>query len=117
MDFSNFLGTLERYLDMEFAAYTNNYTSLLTAIPKKEDTILDCNQSATNESIAPLLTTNNACGKRICVFLTEIKSPSVLFLPMLLKGTGLKITDSRSPVMMTGQIFFWPDKPGFWLVK
>ena len=26
---------------------------------------------------------------------------------------GLKITDSRSPVMMTGQIIFWPDKPGF----
>ena len=24
---------------------------------------------------------------------------------------GLKITDSRSPVMMTGQIFFSPDKP------
>ena len=31
--------------------------------------------------------------------------------------SGLKITDSRSPVMMTGQIFFWPDKPGFWPVK
>ena len=30
---------------------------------------------------------------------------------------GLKITDSRSPVMMTGQIIFWPDKPGFWPVK
>ena len=33
MNFSNFLGTLERYLDMEFAAYTN-YTSLLAVIPK-----------------------------------------------------------------------------------
>ena len=31
--------------------------------------------------------------------------------------SGLKITDSRSPVMMTGQIIFWPDKPGFWQVK
>ena len=30
---------------------------------------------------------------------------------------GLKITDSRSLVMMTGQIFFSPDKPWFWLVK
>ena len=29
----------------------------------------------------------------------------------------LKITDSRSPVMMTGQIFFSPDKPRFWPVK
>ena len=31
--------------------------------------------------------------------------------------SGLKITDNRSPVMMTGQIIFWPDKPGFWPVK
>ena len=31
--------------------------------------------------------------------------------------TGLKITDSRSPVLMTSQIFFSPDKPRFWLVK
>ena len=31
--------------------------------------------------------------------------------------TRLKITDSRSPVMMTGQIFFSPDKPRFWTVK
>ena len=31
--------------------------------------------------------------------------------------TRLKITDSRSPVMMTGQIFFSPDKPRFWPVK
>ena len=30
---------------------------------------------------------------------------------------GLKITDSRSPGMLTGQIIFWPDKPGFWPVK
>ena len=29
----------------------------------------------------------------------------------------LKITDSRSPVMMTGQIFFSPDKARFWPVK
>ena len=29
----------------------------------------------------------------------------------------LKITDSKSPVMMTGQIFFSPDKPRFWPVK
>ena len=29
----------------------------------------------------------------------------------------LKITDSRSPVMMTDQIFFSPDKPRFWPVK
>ena len=29
----------------------------------------------------------------------------------------LKITDSRSLVMMTGQIFFSPDKPRFWPVK
>ena len=29
----------------------------------------------------------------------------------------LKITDSRSPVMMTGQIFFSLDKPRFWPVK
>ena len=29
----------------------------------------------------------------------------------------LKITDSRSPVMMTGQIFFSSDKPRFWPVK
>ena len=29
----------------------------------------------------------------------------------------LKITDSRSPVMMTGQIFFSPHKPRFWPVK
>ena len=33
------------------------------------------------------------------------------------KLTRLKITDSRSPVMMTGQIFFSPDKPRFWPVK
>ena len=31
--------------------------------------------------------------------------------------TRLKITDSRSPVMITGQIFFSPDKPRFWPVK
>ena len=31
--------------------------------------------------------------------------------------TRLKITDSRSPVMMTGQIFFSPDKARFWPVK
>ena len=31
--------------------------------------------------------------------------------------TRLKITDSRSPVMMTAQIFFSPDKPWFWPVK
>ena len=31
--------------------------------------------------------------------------------------TRLKITDSRSPVMMTAQIFFSPDKPRFWPVK
>ena len=31
--------------------------------------------------------------------------------------TRLKITDSRSPVMMTGPIFFSPDKPRFWPVK
>ena len=31
--------------------------------------------------------------------------------------SGLKITDSRSPVMMTGQMFFSPDKPRFWPVK
>ena len=30
---------------------------------------------------------------------------------------GLQITDSRLPVMMTGQIFFSPDKPRFWPVK
>ena len=30
---------------------------------------------------------------------------------------GLKITDNRSPVLMTGQIFFSPDKPRFWPVK
>ena len=30
---------------------------------------------------------------------------------------GLQITDSRSPVMMTGQIFFSLDKPRFWPVK
>ena len=30
---------------------------------------------------------------------------------------GLKITDSRLPVMMTRQIFFSPDKPRFWPVK
>ena len=29
----------------------------------------------------------------------------------------LKITDSGSPVMMTDQIFFSPDKPRFWPVK
>ena len=29
----------------------------------------------------------------------------------------LQITDSRSPVMMTDQIFFSPDKPRFWPVK
>ena len=27
--------------------------------------------------------------------------------------SGLKITDSRSPVIMTGQILFSPDKPNF----
>ena len=32
-------------------------------------------------------------------------------------GSGLKITDSRLPVMMTGQIFFSLDKPRFWPVK
>ena len=31
--------------------------------------------------------------------------------------SGLQITDSRLPVMMTGQIFFSPDKPRFWPVK
>ena len=31
--------------------------------------------------------------------------------------TRLKITDSWSPVMMTDQIFFSPDKPRFWPVK
>ena len=31
--------------------------------------------------------------------------------------TGLKITDNRSPVTMTGQIYFSPDKPQFWPVK
>ena len=30
---------------------------------------------------------------------------------------GLKITDSRSPVMMTSQKFFSLDKPRFWPVK
>ena len=30
---------------------------------------------------------------------------------------GLQITDGRLPVMMTGQIFFSPDKPRFWPVK
>ena len=34
-----------------------------------------------------------------------------------LKVAGLQITDSRLPVMMTGQIFFSPDKPRFWPVK
>ena len=34
-----------------------------------------------------------------------------------IRFTGLKITDSRLPVMMTGQIFFSPDKPGFWPVE
>ena len=33
------------------------------------------------------------------------------------KTSGLKITDSRSPVTMTGQIFFSPDKLRFWPVK
>ena len=32
-------------------------------------------------------------------------------------STRLKITDGRSPVMMTGQIFFSPDKFRFWPVK
>ena len=36
---------------------------------------------------------------------------------ILLHVSRLKITDSRSPVMMTGQIFFSPDKPRFWPVK
>ena len=31
--------------------------------------------------------------------------------------TRLKITDSRSPIMMTDQILFSPDKPRFWPVK
>ena len=31
--------------------------------------------------------------------------------------SGLQITDSRLPVMMTGHIFFSPDKPRFWPVK
>ena len=33
------------------------------------------------------------------------------------RNAGLKISDSRSPVLMTGQIFFIPDKPQFWPVK
>ena len=33
-----------------------------------------------------------------------------------LQNTGLKITDGRSPVMMTGQISFSLDKPRFWPV-
>ena len=45
-----------------------------------------------------------------------ILSSSVISLCFELR-TGLKITDSRSPVMMTGQIFFSPDKPRFWPVK
>ena len=32
-------------------------------------------------------------------------------------AAGLQITDNRLPVMMTGQIFFSPDKPRFWPVK
>ena len=33
------------------------------------------------------------------------------------RNSRLQITDSRSPVMMTGQIFFSPNKPRFWPVK
>ena len=32
-------------------------------------------------------------------------------------NAGLQITDSRLPVMMTGQMFCSPDKPRFWPVK
>ena len=45
-----------------------------------------------------------------CVSLMPIHSLSYMY-------SGLKITDSRLPIMMTGQIFFSPDKPRFWLVK
>ena len=43
--------------------------------------------------------------------------PTGLMRFSLSVSTRLKITDSRSPVMMTGQIFFSPDKPRFWPVK
>ena len=33
------------------------------------------------------------------------------------ENPGLKITDSWSPVMMTDQIFFSPNKPRFWPIK
>lgn len=102
MDFSNFLGTLERYLDIEFAAYTSLITPVFSQLFLKiEDTILDCNQSATNESIAPLLTTNNACGKRICVFLAE-KSFCALLADAHLKEQKLNPSDFYTiPVKVT----------------
>ena len=56
---------------------------------KIKDTILDYNQSATNESIVSLLTTNNACGKCIYVFLNE-KSFCALLADAYLKEQGSK---------------------------
>ena len=50
------------------------------------------------EQVGPIFSSFNPC-------------PSLPF-------AGLKITDSRpSPVLMTGQIFFSPDKPQFWPVE
>ena len=53
-------------------------------------------------------------GNGACSLLPERFHTNGLSLPVY---AGLKITDSRLPVMMTGQIFFSPDKPRFWPVK
>ena len=55
---------------------------------------------------------NRPCGSRS---LPPLVTSSVLMAKD--STTGLQITDSRLPVMMTGQIFFSPDKPRFWPVK
>ena len=49
-----------------------DYAGLLAAIPKSwKNAILDCNQSVTNETLAPLLTVNNVSAKLARALLAE----------------------------------------------